>query len=321
MFRILPVAMMSLLTSVGTPAETAESPLKNDRSMLTYRMCIAILLLLVTLSAGGEAISIEGISRQPQSYWVVGSYRNQQIALAQSEELSRDTGMDVMVAPASVAAEAVYRLVISAMEDAEGQQRQRAQLSSVGIEKPWLIRLDYLETMIYADYYDVELSPLKYIVLGSYEDRSEAELFATAMDEKIGLTSSIRSVEVNGKIYQRVLIGPYYSVDETQYTRRLVMDAGIEDSWILTESSTESSAESSNHASPDGKGVLKKNDRLMESTTTDLRAAQKQRDRPPKKPSDYSFSTLRPRTESNQFKATVDVKRKNSHQSGPLKPP
>jgi len=272
--------------------------------MSIHRFYITIILLLVIADSNGEAMSIGESFSEPQLYWVVGSYRNQQAALAESEKLSLEMGMEVLVAPATVAEDIFYRLVI-AVDDAEGRQQQQIRLSIAGIDQPWTIRLDPLEIAVFPDYFDTEQSPLIYIVLGSFKDPAEAQSFATEMEEKIGIISAFRSVELDGQIFQRVLIGPYYSVDETQYTRRLVMDEGIDEPWILTESSHYSTVDPNANRTDDQVDEPSANDDLVvhESAITD-----KQEQPRLQKQGSYSFATLKPRTKP--FLITLPAEKK-----------
>ena len=105
---------------------------------------IAVLLHLISVGSYGE-ISIEASGVEPELYWVVGSFENRQAALTQSDKLSRETGMEVLVAPATVAERTVHRLLISAIEDVEGRHRQRRQLNHIGIDDPWMVLLDPFE--------------------------------------------------------------------------------------------------------------------------------------------------------------------------------
>ncbi len=302
--------------------------------MLNYRLCITVLLLSVTVASHGEMSSIGAVDSEPQLHWVVGSFRDRQAALAQSEKLSEDTGMFVLVARAEVAGEALYRLVIAAREDAPGRERQRAQLNSVGIDKPWTMRLDVAEAMIYPGYADVAQTDVWYLVLASFTDSAEARLFADSTDGKIGLSSSIRTVELNGLIYHRVLMGPYYRVEDAQFTRQMVMDAKIDGAWILTESSdstagryadlfdelvTESTAALNeapialNEAPSDEAPAMDK-----DAPAFDVELRQEQRDLPEQNESGYNFATLKRRTEPFPFKAPGSSKKKNTQPNGPV---
>jgi hypothetical protein len=200
------------------------------------------------------------------------------------------------------------------MEDVEGRHRQREQLIQVGIDEPWMIRLARIEAAIYPDQFDLELPELSYIVLGSFEDVGEARLFSAAMAEKIGISSSVRSIELNGQIRQHVLIGPYYGVDETQPARRLAMDAGIADPWILPESRIFSTA------GPDPNEIDElltgSDEGVNEPTVTDARPRQRQRDLQQEETAGYSFATLRRRTGPLLFEGKEASKKKNACQSG-----
>lgn len=281
--------------------------------MLTYRFCIAVLFLLATADANGETISIGEISSESRLYWVVGSYKNRQTALTQGEKLSRDVGMEVQVAPATVADEALYRLVILAWQDVEHRQRQQKQLNGIGIDKPWMIRLDPTGPFIYADYSDVEQSNLWYVILGSLKDSSEARLFADAVDVKIGLSSSIRVVEVDGELHHRVLIGPYYREGDAQFTRQMVVDANIDDPWILTESNDNLSAV--RVAKGAEELVTRSAERLNEASAAAVIPPQG-RDLPQQKPSDYTFATLKRGSKPFLFEAPGEAKKKKPRQNG-----
>lgn len=281
--------------------------------MLTYRFCITVLLLLATAVASGETISIDGIGNASQLYWVVGSYGNRQTALRQSEKISWDVGMEVQVARATVAEEALYRLVILAWQDVERRQRQRQQLKSIGIDKPWMIRLDPTGAFIHAGYSDVEQTDLWYVILGSLKDSSEARLFADAVDVKIGLSSSIRVVEMDGQLYHRVLIGPYYREGDAQFTRQMVLDANIDDPWILTESNDNSSA---GRAARWAEELLTRSSERLNEATTAAVILPPGRDLPQQEPSDYTFATLK-RGSKPLFEAPGKAKKKYTRQNGP----
>ena len=323
--------------------------------MLNYRLCITVLLLSVTVASHGEMSSIGVVDSEPQLHWVVGSFRDRQAALAQSEKLSEDTGMFVLVARAEVAGEALYRLVIAAREDAPGRERQRAQLNSVGIDKPWTMRLDVAEAMIYPGYADVAQTDVWYLVLASFTDSAEARLFADSTDGKIGLSSSIRTVELNGLIYHRVLMGPYYRVEDAQFTRQMVMDAKIDGAWILTESSdstagryadlfdelvTESTAALNEAPIALNEAPIALNEAPIalneapialneapsdeapamdkDAPAFDVELRQEQRDLPEQNESGYNFATLKRRTEPFPFKAPGSSKKKNTQPNGPV---
>lgn len=276
--------------------------------MLTYRFCIAVLLLLATADTNGETISIGEISSESQLYWVVGSYKNRQTALTQGEKLSRDIGMEVQVALATVAEEALYRLVIPAWQDVENRQRQQKQLNSIGIDKLWMVRLDSTGSFIHADYTDVEQTNLWYVILGSLKDSSDARLFADAVDVKIGLSSSIRVVEVDGQFYHRVLIGPYYREGDARFTRQMVVDANIDDSWILIESNSNSSA--GRAAKGAEELVTRSAERLNEATAAAVKPPQGQTDLPQQKRADYTFATLKRGSRPFLFEAPGKAKKK-----------
>ena len=290
--------------------------IKNG-SMPDNRLSIAVLLLLTALAARAETISTDETESVSQLYWVLGSFSNRQSALAESDRLDSELGMEVLVAPSSASGSVVYRLVIAAVEDGEDRQRQRTQLSNIVSHELWGVRLNPGEVTIQ----DMEQSDLVYIVLGSFEDVGEARQFSATIAEKTGFSAAVRPVEANGEMLQRVLLGPYYDVDETEFTRRLVMDAGVDDPWILTESSDylfpspdagvfdELVTRAAERLTETATSAVQRPDTVLKPPDTDAKPPDPQQQKRPA----YNFATLKPRSEASPPKAPAeDVKKKGT---------
>jgi|TARA_B100000315_G_scaffold232217_1_gene244254 hypothetical protein len=287
--------------------------------MRTCRLCIAALLLSVTLDSNAETISLGGLDSEPQLHWVVGSYRDREAALAQSDKLSLELGMVVLVARAVVTEQTLYRLVIAAEEDDEERMSQQLQLNNAGIERPWTTLLDMAEAITYPGYADVEESGLFYVILVSLTDSSEAQLFADSASEKIGLSTSVSSAEVNGQIYHRVLLGPYYREEDAEFTKQMVMDEKVGDPWILAEDNDYSIADQFTSRADE---LLKESvGKIDEPTTTDVKPLQTVTSPVQKKSAGYNFATLKRRAEPFPFTASGALKKKNAEESGPATSP
>lgn len=192
------------------------------------------------------------------SYWVVGSYRQNAMADSEADRLSALTGTSIKVVEYSVTGRRFFRVLISA---ADFDDEVLSQLTEIGI-KPWLVSFTRgnqpeagdtvtaspgigiapIEDIppVISDTTDLstttDVSDSLYVIAASSTEVEEALELERTLSEKF-LSVRGETALVDGQVVHRILIGPLLQ-RQVASTRFRLENMGFEDTptvWIKNE--------------------------------------------------------------------------------------
>lgn len=204
---------------------------------------------LCPILLGGLFCVAAECAQEAQDYLVIGSYEKERQAISEGEHFSRAAGVEVLLVPGDVNGQSYYRLLVHLFTDEYDQIRLESQLRYAGAGDMWRTSITGKEPGLRSLFAVVEYAageipnstvalndPAKtvkrnFLVAGSFRDAEKAQT------RRLQLASSfvqlvVKTVNVDGVDYHRVLIGPVEASAEEEYQIR-TRAAGVPDAWLL----------------------------------------------------------------------------------------
>lgn len=220
-------------------------------------------LVLLTLLLAAPALAEE-------TYWVLSSYPEEEMALSEGRRISAETGIEVLKQDIDVEGVPHYRLLTGLSSEESEHADLRDRLRQAGIEDVWMLRddgslpamqtiftevddffdeseLTELDAFIedFDDSFDDTLGPDvllddltdptvmgAFVVAGSFQSFEIASSVAGRLEAAVNYGVIMRDAEVGGDLYHRVLIGPIMQSEEADALSSLAV-AGVTGGWVL----------------------------------------------------------------------------------------
>ena len=189
-------------------------------------------------------------AEEPGDYLVIGNYEKERPAIAEGERLSRAAGVEILLLPVDVDGQPDYQLLVRLFTDEYDQARLESQLRYAGAGDMWRTSITGREPglrSIFAviDYDNVATVPTSpdsftepasvvkknFYVAGSFRDAGQAQTLLQRLASSFEHVL-VKTANVNGAEYHRVLVGPVEESAEEEYKIR-TREAGVPDAWLL----------------------------------------------------------------------------------------
>ncbi len=234
------------------------------------RLCKAVRDLIFPVLLGCLFSMSAECAEEPGNYLVVGSYEDELRATETGERLSGEAGVEVLMLPVDVSGQIYYRLLVRLFTDEYDQARLKSQLRYAGVGDMWNTSITGSEPglrSVFAviDYEDVDLDlgldvdigfdidstsalaesflqPTRlvkknFLTAGSFRDAEQAEELYQELSADYEQVL-VKSANVNGVDYYRVLVGPVDESSEEAF-KAAARDRGIVNAWILRDVAVE----------------------------------------------------------------------------------
>ncbi|MFT6434951.1 MAG: hypothetical protein ACJAVI_003002 [Candidatus Azotimanducaceae bacterium] len=166
--------------------------------------------------------------------WVLGSFSERGRAMSEATRLHSELQQEIIIVEIESGGRTLQRLIVPVVSGLDVKEFKR-RLSNLGIGSAWLVNLPGEGGMPAPEFEDneVSLSHISklsfYIVVGSFNDVSEAVNFEGNLDRHFARVSS-ESVLAQGKVFHRVKVGPYADGD-LDLVRQQLYEMGISGTW------------------------------------------------------------------------------------------
>jgi cell division septation protein DedD len=189
---------------------------------------------------------------QAKGYWVVGSFRNMDMAAAEAQRVSAETGVETQYLQSTVAGVVYYRLLVSHTGEPEELARLASQLDKAGIHDPWSIKVNddqslgapvAIETKAAVAPAPVNITTQVHegesfwLVIGSFTEYDDAQDLVEAVLGSLGFIPDLRDFVIESRSIIRVMAGPYMTSQELDEGRQQLLAAGYTEVWPLKDDS------------------------------------------------------------------------------------